>query len=185
MHNKQILPLGRVATELWPFESAVKFIVDHKNQEIVSNFVETWLAGKIAYQSRNKNHKMYYLASASGSPPAIAKTRDKWPSKESISDSKTSAGMDRTDDIKKGIYQVLKIASNYKEYNNVKTALISNLPAYRHGAEYISPFIEMLWGYEKDIENVSGLNAIKREKLRRVFDYIITIEDPIVRDFQL
>lgn len=185
MHNQQILPLGKVGTELWPFESAVEFIITRKNQEIVSSFVETWLEAKTAYQSRNKNNKMYYLANASGSPPAIAKTRDKWPNKESISDSKTSVGMDRTDDIKKGIYQVLKIASNYKEYQEVKTALISNLPAYRHGEEYISPFLKMLWGYEEDVENILGFNVLKKEKMRRFFDYIITIEEPILRDFEL
>ncbi len=63
---------------------------------------------------------MYYLANASGSPPKIAKDRDGWPKKESISDSKTSAGMDRTDDIKKGIYQSLKIGTNLKDDPSIR-----------------------------------------------------------------
>ncbi len=43
----------------------------------------------------------------------------------------------------------------------------------------------MFWGYEKDIENLSDFNVLKKEKMRRVFDYIITIEEPILRDFEL
>lgn len=48
--------------------------------------------------------------------------------------------MDRTDDIKKGIYQVIKMGTLFKDQPNIKTAIISNLPAYRHREEYVQPF---------------------------------------------
>jgi hypothetical protein len=185
MHNKEIIPLGKADSLLWPFQGAIDFITSSKNENLISGFVETWLSARRAYVTRDRNNKMFFLANASGSPPIIAKQRDGWPSKESISDSKTSAGMDRTDDIKKGIYQALKIGSEYKEHDFVKTALISNLPAYRHGEEYVQPFIPMLWGNEDDLETLSGINVLRRDRMKRVFDFIITIEEPILRGFPL
>lgn len=93
--------------------------------------------------------------------------------------------MDRTDDIKKGIYQVLKIGSSIRKETQLKTAIISNLPAYRHGKEYVEPFVDMLWGIEEDVEEMNGVASISRDKLRQVFDFIITIEEPILRGFEL
>ena len=90
-----------------------------------------------------------------------------------ISDSKTSAGMDRTDDIKKGIYQTLKIGITHKHEADCKTAIISNLPAYRHNEDYLLPFVSMLWGVEDDLEKMGNKDVIVRENLRYLFDYII------------
>jgi len=140
------------------------------------------ICGKWSYQ---KAAKTYYLANASGNPPKVASEKNSWPKLASISDSKTSAGMDRTDDIKKGIYQSLKIGTQLKSNPEFKTALISNLPAYRHGKEYVVPFINMYWGLEEDIKNIEGTQAIMLEDLRRVFDFIITLEEPILRDINL
>ena len=128
---------------------------------------------------------MYYLANASGSPPRIAKERDNWPKRETISDSKTSAGMDRTDDIKKGIYQSLKIGADFGSQSNINTAIISNLPAYRHGTAYVDPFVQMLWGVEKDMEELYGRKVLSKENLRYVFDFIITLDGSILRHIEL
>jgi hypothetical protein len=185
MHNQQYISLGRASHDLWPFKQAIDYILNPINSSQVLGFVQTWLNAREAYMNRDKSQKLYYLANASGNPPKIAKDRDGWPKKESISDSKTSAGMDRTDDIKKGIYQVLKIGSSFREETNLKTAIISNLPAYRHGKEYVEPFINMLWGIEADVEEIDGVSSISRDKLKQVFDFIITIEEPILRGFEL
>lgn len=184
LHNKAVIPIGKPSNELWPFKGAVDYIINSNNTSIVDGVIRTWLDAKNVYISKERTDPLYYLTNACGSPPKIAKERDGWPNNESISDSKTSAGMDRTDDIKKGIYQVLKIGTEFQYENNIKTALISNLPAFRHGEEYVTPFIDMLWGKEKDIEgDVDKFINIK--KLRRAFDYIITIEDPITRGINL
>lgn len=186
LHNLSLLPMGKVGDKLWPFRGAVEFITSDRNTKEIESFYRTWQKIKKAYKEKDKSSSFYYVANASGSPPNIAKTRDSWPAKESISDSKTSAGMDRTDDIKKGIYQTLKIGVDFKnDHENIRTALISNLPAYRHGEEYVEPFVDMLWGKESELEDISGISVIRRRNLRRVFDYIITIEDPVLRGLLL
>ncbi|SDX54312.1 hypothetical protein SAMN05421644_10638 [Allochromatium warmingii] len=185
LHGIGSIDLGKVGGDLWPFKPLIDFFVDEVNMPLIHHCINEWLSAKDAYTKKDRQNRMYYLANASGSPPKIAKDRDGWPKSESISDGKTSAGMDRTDDIKKGIYQTLKIGTHVKSDASVKTAIISNLPAYRHGNEYVSPFINMLWGLEEDIADLNGQKAILSENLRRAFDFIITLEEPILRDINL
>lgn len=185
LHGLGEVSLGKVGEELWPFKPLVNFLTDINNFDFIQACIDEWLAARDAYTKKDRQNRMYYLANASGSPPKIAKERDGWPKKESISDSKTSAGMDRTDDIKKGIYQTLKIGTHIKGDPTIKTAIISNLPAYRHGHEYVTPFVEMLWGLEEDIDDLNGHQVIITEKLRRAFDFILTLEEPILRDNKL
>ena len=91
----------------------------------------------------------------------------------------------KTDDIKKGIYQTLKIGITHKHEVDCKTAIISNLPAYRHNEDYILPFVSMLWGIEDDLEKIGNKDVIVRENLRYLFDYIITLENPLLRELIL
>jgi hypothetical protein len=185
LHGLGPVNLGKVGDNLWPFKPLVNFLIEEENMPFIQEAINEWLSARDAYSKKDRQNKMFYLANASGSPPKIAKDRDGWPKKESISDSKTSAGMDRTDDIKKGIYQSLKIGTNLKDDPRIKTAIISNLPAYRHGQEYVNPFIDMLWGLDEDIIELNGQKGILSNKLRRVFDFIITLEEPILRDIKL
>lgn len=185
LHGIGSIDLGRVGGDLWPFKPLVDFFINEENMPLIHHCINEWLSARDAYTKKDRQNRMYYLANASGSPPKIAKDRDGWPKSESISDGKTSAGMDRTDDIKKGIYQTFKIGTHVKGNPDIKTAIISNLPAYRHGDEYVSSFVNMLWGLEEDIEDVNGQKAIFSENLRRAFDFIITLEEPILRDIDL
>ncbi|QSR35802.1 hypothetical protein CFI10_12470 [Marinobacterium iners] len=184
-HGIGAISLGNVGGDLWPFKPLVDFLIDDRNSQFIQVCIDDWLSAREAYSEKDRSNKMYYLANASGNPPKIAKERDGWPEKMSISDSKTSAGMDRTDDIKKGIYQTLKIGTELKSDPFIKTAIISNLPAYRHGDEYVDPFVNMFWGLDDDILDLNGQKAILYEDLRRAFDFIITLEDPILRDIEL
>jgi hypothetical protein len=185
LHNGQIIELGKVGGHLWPFKPIVDFFINKTDSFVLDTCASQWLEAREAYTNKDRNNRMFYLANASGSPPKVAKERDNWPKRESISDSKTSAGMDRTDDIKKAIYQSLKIGTHIKSDPNIKTAIISNLPAYRHGDEYIAPFINMYWGLEEDLTKIDNISAIKLKDLRRVFDFIITLEEPILRHIEL
>ncbi len=182
LHNKNSIPLGKIGVENWPFKPFVDFMVDDKNEALIESYFQTWLSAKEAYISKNKAAQIYYLTNACGSPPIEAKKHHGWPQAQVISDSKTSAGMDRTDDIKKAIYQTLKIGSTHKSETHYKTAIISNLPAYRHNEDYVAPFIPMLWGLEQDLKEFNNQQAILKEDLRYIFDFIITLENPLLRE---
>lgn len=185
LHNNGLIPLGQVGDTLWPFRPLVDFITAQDNFPLIMTSITDWLSTREAYASKDRQNKMYYLANASGSPPKVAKERDNWPRRETISDSKTSAGMDRTDDIKKGIYQSLKMGVDIGSQSNIKTAIVSNLPAYRHGEMYVDPFVNMLWGVEGDLELLNGRKVLAEENLRYVFDYLITLDGSILRHIVL
>ncbi len=181
MHNKCFIGLGRIKEDNWPFKPMADFLINPENRNIIEQMFSTWSSAHQAYSQKDRESQYFFLANASGKPPKIAKVRDKWPPKESISDSKTSAGLDRTDDIKKGIYQVLKLGLKNKKNLNVETALISNLPAYRHGKEYVDPFIPVLWGTEDDIISEGETQYINRKRLRYIVDHLITLDSPLLR----
>lgn len=181
LHDGLVIPLGKIKSENWPFKPVADFLYNSINTGIIAKMFKTWSKTREAYQLKDRDSKYFYLANASGDPPLIAKENFNWPNKESISDSKTSAGMDRTDDIKKGIYQVLKLGISYADNSKVKTALISNLPAYRHGEEYVEPFKDIMWGNEKDLLKNDEFEYLRKQDLRYIFDYIITLTDPTIR----
>lgn len=171
LHNGSMIPLGKVGDKNWPFVKAIQFICDDAYSDLMEQAKDYWLEAKYAYIHKVKSQAVFYLTNACGKPPSVAAEQG-FPKKESISDSKTSAGLDRTDDIKKGIYQTFKISTEYADNPNIKTALLSNLPAYRHHGEYISAFVNVLWGYEQDLQH----DMLPRDKLNYVFDYILTLD---------
>lgn len=181
LHDGFLIPLGKIKSELWPFKQVAEYLYDVSNSENVDKMFSTWMKTRDSYKNKDRESKYFYLANASGNPPTIAKEDFNWPNRESISDSKTSAGMDRTDDIKKGIYQVLKLGISNASNPRVKTALISNLPAYRHGEEYVNPFKDIMWGNENDLLKNNEIEYLRKQDLRYIFDYIITLTDPTFR----
>ncbi|MDB9315372.1 hypothetical protein PN462_19815 [Spirulina sp. CS-785/01] len=186
LHCNDLISLGKPRDELWPFAPAINYLVNEKNSQVVEHYVETWKLIRQAYKNKNRDTLFYYVANASGQPPKIAKEQFNWPTKQSISDSKTSAGLDRTDDIKKGIYQTFKLSiEGAKRFpqDNIKTALISNLPAYRHGQDYIEPFYDIFWSPEDLLqENEQGQYTCNPQNLKRPFDYILALDDAFTRN---
>jgi len=191
-HGDECIPLGKLRDDLWPFRAVADFICDTSNATAVESIVQRWDEIRNAYRNRDRSNPYFYVANASGTPPKIARDRDNWPTGESISDSKTSAGLDRTDDIKKGIYQTFKMSVESARHFpdiDLKTALITNLPAYRHGVDYIEPFYDVMWLFEGSLIEEKKADDDKGEStysctsndLKRPFDYIIALDDAFLR----
>lgn len=180
-----VIPLGLVGSQNWPFKAFVDFVEDDDNSKLLNKCFLNWQEARRAYVNKDKTNPFYYLTNACGNPPIEAKRVYGWPSNEVISDGKTSVGMDRTDDIKKAVYQTLKIGITHQYQRHYTTAIVSNLPAYRHGLDYVDPVLTVLWGNEVDIQEIAGVSGISREKLHYVFDYIITLSDPVLRELVL
>jgi hypothetical protein len=184
-HTDEIIPLGNPGSSNWPFKQMSEYICMRENSKRIEKIVLKWKQIRSEYRAKNRDSNLYYISNACGQPPAIARENFKWPAGESISDSKTSAGLDRTDDIKKGIYQTMKIGIDVLRSfpkENIKTAIISNLPAYRHGKEYVLPFEDVYWTLQSNNKSKStSFVQYKSEHVRRPFDYIIALEDGFFR----
>lgn len=107
----------------------------------LKTYFQFWQSALKSYGQRDQRD-IFWLTNACGQPNPRP---EDWPRRtgasgyESISDSKTSVGMDRTDDLKKATYQVLKIGAEGKPNNRFtyKVGLVSNIHAVRHFDAYI------------------------------------------------
>lgn len=141
-----------------------------KQPNFFDAYLATWAKAFKAYSEKDKLQNIFWLTGACGKPPS-----NLWKYKESISDGKTSVGMDRTDDIKKGVYQLLKLRLTEVARDNkqVKIGIVSNIHAARHHDDYLADFENLVWflspkpvSHSQDIPYNTPLNNL--------FDAIIT-----------
>lgn len=93
--------LGQKSDKGWPFDALAKFVQTPEGIQII---IDSWNNAYQAYSHKNRNAPVFYLTHGCGGK-----------SKIKISDSKNAPGLDRTDDIKKGTYQLLKFGAYYAE----------------------------------------------------------------------
>lgn len=168
------------------FKAIIKLVnTDHK---FLPYYFSFWGEAYNVYSSKIKDNPVFWLTNACGSPTPRPQN---WPQRhsggfETISDAKTSVGMDRTDDIKKGIYQVLKLGAEFKPtYPNVKTALISNVHAVRHQTEYLASIKDIIWTIDKSRRVSEWSELPPGTSLYNLFDGIISLTFSDIRDPQL
>jgi hypothetical protein len=116
------------------------------------SYFQAWVDAFRKYAGEIPQSGTYWLTNSCGSPNPMPTT---WPKRsggtgyETISDNKTSVGMDRTDDIKKGTYQVLKIGSVAKFPKparwHIAVGLISNIHAVQHYGDYLDSIADVMW----------------------------------------
>ncbi len=168
----------------YPFFFAIKELCN-SNKEFLLFFFNFWEEAYVAYRDKNKSNPVFWLTNACGLPTPRP---DNWPKRrsggyETVSDAKTSVGMDRTDDIKKGIYQVLKLGAEYKpKYLNIKTALISNIHAVRHHDEYLKCIKDIIWTIDESREIKAWSEINPNAPLYNLFDGIISFTESDIRD---
>ena len=161
-----------------------------KQANNLERYTASWLETFDGYANPSRRSETYWLTNGCGTPkPRPAD----WPKLSSgngyrtISDGKSSVGMDRTDDLKKGIYQVLKISTHYKEHfpsenREVYAALASNIHAVKHRSEYISELENIAWTVDGEAKSYVTLNddgsfRVEKGKLYNLFDAIITFTE--------
>lgn len=152
-------------------------------------FIRSWgktFAGYSVPAARGRTH---WLTNGCGAPKPRP---DDWPRRrgsgyETISDGKSSVGLDRTDDVKKGIYQVLKISTHYKEFfpngeYEVFAALVSNIHAVKHHDGYLKELEDLVWtldgpGRSYVISRDEERTVIETRHLYNLFDALISFTE--------
>jgi hypothetical protein len=162
------------------------------------NFEEyglSWESTFSGYAESSKRTNSYWLTNGCGAPtprPPDWPVRRGGTGVESISDGKSSVGLDRTDDVKKGIYQVLKISTTFKEpppSNSylVSAVLASNIHAVKHHEDYLSQLEDLVWTVDgEDFSYITERNEVttvlKSEGLHNLFDGLLNFTSPYFRD---
>ena len=153
------------------------------DEEFLHHYLIYWKESFNSYCNKDDSTNIFWLTNACGKP---SKLPDTWKGGVTcISDEKTSVGMDRTDDIKKGIYQVLKLGAEGKLKNSTwdcKVGIISNIHPARHFNVYLKPIKDMIWtiGEKKNITIASDLDP--NSPMYNLFDGIVTLTDNYIRD---
>ncbi|NJL56988.1 hypothetical protein HC928_18925 [bacterium] len=92
--------------------------------------------------------------------------------------------MDRTDDIKKATYQVLKLGAEGKpsqEYNYL-VGILSNIHAVRHFDEYLNALKDIVWARDTTGTITRAGQLSPETSLFNLFDGIVTLTSITTRD---
>lgn len=140
-------------------------------------YYDYWAGLWRAYMTKTQNALGYWLTGACGLP---RNPGEDWPKSSSgkpigsISDSKTSVGMDRTDDIKKSTFQMLNLGVSLRRQPldgwELHIGIASNLHAARHYDKYLSPYTKLVWGWREDTPQDAAPTS-----LHNLFDGIVTL----------
>ena len=149
------------------------------------SYLSTWKTAFNTYSDKNKAEAIFWLTNGCGVPSPVPLN---WPDRagsgrETISDGKTSVGLDRTDDIKKGVYQLLKLRMTpiTQDYT-IKVAIVSNAHAARHHEEYIKPIENVMW-LESDKDDVINTGDLPdTTPVYNLFDGIVTFTECFTKD---
>lgn len=168
----------------WAYRGLTQLIA--KEKTFLSDYFEFWSTAIATYGPRNQE-AIYWLTNGSGQPNPRP---EGWPTVsgsnafESVSDSKTSVGMDRTDDIKKGIYQVLKLGAEGKPQvrYSYKVGLITNIHPIRHFDEYLEALKDIIWTRDPEAKARRAKDLPPQTELFNLFDGIIALSQTLARD---
>lgn len=174
------------------YELIIEWLSSGSNLE---EYLSSWGKTFRGYADSSQRDQTYWLTNGCGSPtprPAGWPARTAGTGVESISDGKSSVGLDRTDDVKKGIYQVLKIATTYKEPkpqdgHAVSAVLASNIHAVKHHEDYLSQLEDLVWtidgkNFSYVTEKTDKETVIQTEGLHNLFDGLVTFTSPYLRN---
>ncbi len=180
----KLLPLSPISNSdrlTWAREQVQRVLVD--DEVNLQAYFQFWSRAYAAYgnERREPIDLVFWLTGACGAPKPKP---PHWPEGKTVSDSKTTVGMDRTDDIKKATYQVLKIATAAKPKTSyfVKTALISNIHAVRHYEAYLQDFQDVVWAQDETRLAKTAGELPPDKILYNLFDGILSFTHSHSRD---
>ena len=174
-------PINHSDRLTWAREQVQRVLVD--DEANLQAYFQFWSRAYAAYGNERKDpiDTVFWLTGACGAPKPKP---SHWPEGKTVSDSKTTVGMDRTDDIKKATYQVLKIATAAKPRTSyfVKTALISNIHAVRHYEAYLQDFQDVVWAQDETRLAKTAGELPPNKSIYNLFDGILSFTRSHSRD---
>jgi len=183
----ELTPFGNkenATDELWAYRSLLELL--ETKPAFLGEYVSFWESALRSYEQKSQTN-IFWLTNACGQP---LPRPTNWPRRkgasgfESISDSKTSVGMDRTDDLKKATYQVLKIGTegNPSSKFHFRVGIISNIHAVRHYEDYLTALQDVIWTRSQNRSVKTASDLASNTPIFNLFDGIIALTQSQVRD---
>lgn len=186
-------PLGSTKQSDWAYSQIQKNIVERPDN--FEDYLFFWSRVFVAYGKLNRAESgrdpIYAFMNSAGRPDPFPID---WPKTagnvafQTLSDGKSSVGMDRTDDLKKATAQVLFLGVAAKDSKaargaddfSVVTGIVSNIHAVRHRDLYLEPAENVIWTRGHRAGKASELNP--DQPLYNLFDGVITLTHSVIRD---
>ena len=174
----QDIPLGRPGTAHWPYPQLTSYL---STPDGFLNFMEAWGGIFLAYRIPKTER--------TGRDAVIAYLANGWG--DDIDSNKTKSGLGRTDDIKKGTYQLLKFAAYYRDGSPdlpVRGALTANLDPLFFYERYLEKLIDGRWAPSRKFRTSAAspeYKEILEEDLFYIYDAVLTFNRPVVNDSHL
>ncbi len=177
-HINRRISLGIAEDPHWPYPALIRFLENPDNVVAIVNgwkqlydvYVKGWSRSR-----RNVDNCRWLLCGCGGG----------------IDDSKNAPGLDRSDDIKKGTYQMLKFGTSYKAKcakGSLRAALLSNFMAVRGYDRYFAELEDVLWTKEKysvvldEPDERQDIRAFRTDGIFNLYDAVITLTTSVFRD---
>ena len=172
-HRQTTIPLDRLPADVhWPYEAAQRAFTDPSwVQTYFSAWLELFYAYSVPKTLRNLDEqKLSYLVNGWG---------------DEIDSNKTKPGLGRTDDIKKGTYQLIKFGAYFNDENarlKVRGVLVGNLDPLFLRASYFDGLKNIRWGQDARFRDEGAYYRIEKRYLHYLYSAVITFNEPIVND---
>lgn len=169
------LPVHGVPVKLGKGDLVRCFVEQSSDEELLRRFVDVWTRLFDGYRQRwreNRDSNLRWLTFGCGGD---------------VDDSKNAPGLDRTDDIKKGIYQLLKLGEKFRnccKAGAIRIGLVSNLPPVRHYTEYLQGFEDAVWTQERKLHRTRqpAWMRVQTRDLTPFYDVLLTLTHSWFRD---
>jgi hypothetical protein len=174
-HRALEIPLNPYSEKGWPYTALQDWI---EEPDRFLNLFSAWLEIFNAYRTP-KTHRIDRQI-------ILGCLANGWG--DELDSNKTKPGLGRTDDVKKGTYQLMKYGAYYRvdcPELPIRGSLVANLdPLFLH-EEYLAKLIDIRWSKEKffhDSADQPGLKCVRDEDLLYLYDAIIAFNNPVIND---
>lgn len=169
------IPLGISGDHGWPYPDVTPIVA---TPDGFFQYIRAWLRIFFAYsvpktKRDGPNVALGYLANGWG---------------DEIDSNKTKAGLGRTDDIKKGTYQLLKFGAYYRDGSPnlmIRGALAANLDPLFMYEDYMEKLIDARWAPRDHFRPLDGSPAelrIHDKDLHFLYDSVLAFNRPVMND---
>jgi hypothetical protein len=162
-NGRRKVPLAVPSGRMWPLPDILSMA---QNPEIVEELLQAWHRHLLGYRLFNsEDPQTRWLRFGCGN----IETRNTETGQRiqlRVDNTKSLPGIDRTDDIKKGIAQVMLFGRLKKgcQVKAIKTVLFGNLYAETHHEHYVKPLasLELMWPNEQPVFLFDAIVALSR-----------------------
>jgi len=171
-HRDVRIPLGSSLSPDWPYIPASKFMADPEGLlTYLSSWAELYEAFAVPKTERT------------GRIETVAYLTNGWG--DEIDSNKTKPGLGRTDDLKKGTYQLLKYGVYYKDRckrQALYSALLANLDPVNLWAAYLEKLIDVRWTKEEYVQKQADYFKVAVDRLYYLYEAVVALNRPVINE---